>query len=92
MEEVKPCPFCGETAFVKRGDPEIKYVPFPDGEGGFFKEPAMSYEWCVVCPNCGASGLCFEDRIYREAESGDVVLHGDGKAKAIETWNRRAAE
>lgn len=90
MGELKPCPFCGGKAELKRLYPEIKFVPFPDGMGGFAKEPAMFYEWIVSCCNCESMGLPFEDRIYRDLESGEIVLQNDGRQKAIDSWNRRA--
>lgn len=91
MEELKPCPFCGGRAVLQQSEAKIGNARFPDGYGGFTSKLALAYEWVVCCSDCGSYGIACHDRIYRN-ESGELIVHVDGRKGAIDSWNRRAAE
>lgn len=80
MTELKPCPFCGKSVYVKKKPLGTTYG---NTTHGYFN----CYEFEVMCrnPNCG----CRVNLI-----GNDTVYHTDEEAikNAIEAWNRRATD
>lgn len=76
-EELKPCPFCGGKANLRR----IR--------AGYRTNPtAILDEWQVECPNGCCHAKTFSDEIYHD-ESGEIVIKRDGAKDAVNAWNRR---
>ncbi|MDE6763707.1 MAG: Lar family restriction alleviation protein [Oscillospiraceae bacterium] len=78
MIELKPCPFCGGKARLKRL------------RGGYKTNPttAIFDSWQVVCQSNCCRTSEFEDEIYH-ADNGEVVVKHNGAEEAAETWNKR---
>lgn len=80
MDELKPCPFCGEIVYLEKR-------PLWRTEGITTRGYAGCFKFIIECPNpkcrCNVM-LGANDTIYRpEAEA---------KQNAIKAWNRRAYE
>lgn len=78
MSKLKPCPFCGEKAFLKKISNGYKTNP-----------TTIMDTWTVTCPNncCNFGG--FEDKIYHD-DDGRIVVERDGADEAGDAWNKRA--
>lgn len=76
--ELKPCPFCG-------GEARLKQIVSSNGEGRFIEV------WRVQCHDCDATfnRYGFESIFYRNDE-GEFIFEKDGRAEAVEVWNKRA--
>lgn len=79
MNELKPCPFCGNLVYLEK---KPLWVQHPDGTTrGYYG----CYEYDIHCDECGC-------RI--KLPGNDTVYTTDNLAKenAIKTWNRRVNE
>ena len=82
--ELKPCPFCGsKPTLINSGLKLTRSGASEDGD-------IITY-WSVRCNNCGVekSGYLSEYFFTRE-ETLKIRENYNGKAQAIEAWNRRA--
>lgn len=79
MNNLKPCPFCGGMAHIKR---EIHTIAIWDG--------LEIVNCCVECWGCGARG----SKIQYKKQIGECwptkKLEAEEEGKAAERWNRRA--
>lgn len=79
MNNLKPCPFCGGMAHIKR---EIHTIAMWDG--------IETVNCCVECWGCGARG----SKIQYKKQIGECwptkKLEAEAEGKAAERWNRRA--
>lgn len=75
--ELKPCPFCGGIAIL-----DSRTV---HGHGG-----CDLFTWGAGCGECGAQIPTCGDKAVRDKHG--IRLTKDGRADAIEAWNRRAYE
>ena len=78
MIELKPCPFCGGNARVKRMSCEWKNAHIAD-------------EFVVKCTECGARLPSFRSDIWTD-DAGVVHIDANGAVDAMEAWNRRASD
>lgn len=80
--ELKPCPFCGEEAVLKRKSSNFIHVG---------SSIAITDNWVVVCKN----GCCkmneYRDYIFHKSD-GEIVIGHNGAEEAVNDWNRRATE
>ena len=82
--ELKPCPFCGCVPVLTHGDIKLtKSGEKIDGD--------LYTYWSIRCNNCGTekSGYLSE-YFFTKEETLKIRENYNGKAKAIEAWNRRA--
>lgn len=77
MEKLKPCPFCGDKARIKR-------TACGNCNNGRFYE-----KYKAGCEKCG---IYFERMSEFHTEGGQPVFDKNGYEDAIEAWNRRAGE
>lgn len=86
MPETKllPCPFCGSKPVLTNSGLKLTT------SGANIDGDIITY-WSVRCNNCGVekSGYLSEYFFTRE-ETLKIRDQYDGKAQAIEAWNRRA--
>lgn len=86
MPETKllPCPFCGSKPVLTNSGLKLT-------TSGANKDGDIITYWSVRCNNCGVekSGYLSEYFFTRE-ETLKIRDKYDGKAQAIEAWNRRA--
>ena len=77
MEELKPCPFCGEIPCIEK---KPLWKTYYNGiTHGYFG----CFEYDICCNKCGCNvTLGGNDTIYRTDE--------EAKKNATEAWNRRA--
>lgn len=80
MDELKPCPFCGGKANLKRYSSFYRNNP----------STTIKDEWGVECENNCCKTNRYRDDIYH-ADSGDVIIANNGAHEAIEAWNRRVS-
>jgi Lar family restriction alleviation protein len=77
MSELKKCPFCG-------------------GEGEFHVNTTsnhligMGWSFSIRCKNCKLEFPKMYGLIVELSEDGEIVTVADGRADAINDWNRRA--
>lgn len=77
MGELKPCPFCGGEATLRRVS--TKYSTSPT---------IIRDEWEVKCyKNCCTTHR-YESKIWQDP-NGEVVIEQNGAENADEAWNRR---
>jgi hypothetical protein len=85
MDKLKPCPFCG-------GNVELKHKEID--KCGNRQDGHLVTRWGVRCVNCGIEkdgGVSLY--WFRHDETLELVSSNyDGRKKAIEAWNRRAAD
>lgn len=75
--ELKPCPFCGGKAALKKVRGSYKTNP-----------TTINDEWKVSCEKeCCACGT-FQDMIYH-ADNGEIIVKCNGAKEAVEAWNKR---
>lgn len=79
MIELKPCPFCGGKASLK------KVI------NGYVVSPTTKIidEWKVICENKCCSTYAFKDEIYH-ADNGEIIVEHNGAIEAVEAWNKRS--
>ena len=81
IDEVKPCPFCGQMATLEHNDPEQSKINMQ----------LITTKWRVLCSECGvATG--WHKSIYRITLDAKLEItdpRNDGRAHAINTWNAR---
>ncbi len=80
MTELKPCPFCGEKAYIK------EYANGHKNKGNT-REFVANYE--VGCKSCGIH-FNYESRFV--LENGQPKFSQNGYDKCVEVWNRRVNE
>lgn len=81
--KLKPCPFCGGKATLTHSD--LK----PTTSGASIDRDLITY-WKVRCNNCGIEkGGYLSEYFFTREETLKIRENYDGKAQAIETWNRR---
>ena len=78
MEELKPCPFCGDRPEMFCAD----IMPRKDTE--------IIANWTVRCNRCGIEKKATSFYRITFDEALDICL--DGRKNAIEAWNRRVSE
>ena len=78
MTELKPCPFCGGGARIRKMSEGWKHGHIIDS-------------FTVECTECGANLPPFESDIWI-GNSGSVHIDTNGYEDAIEAWNRRASD
>lgn len=87
MNELKPCPFCGEKIdlqILNTGNLvgwECHYACEKQTES----ISQLNHEWFVNCPDCGTSGPMFYISGLRGRRTDDEC-----KESAIAAWNRRS--
>ena len=79
MDRLKPCPFCGGNATLKRLCSGWKSHP----------NTTIIDEWKVECDNKCCCTQNFNDVIFH-ADNGEVVVEHNGAVESVEAWNRRA--
>lgn len=78
MAELKPCPFCGGEARLRRVNP------------GYNTSPTTIRDvWEVSCDNNCCKTQRYESKIYQSPD-GEVVIEKNGAKNAAYAWNRRA--
>lgn len=77
MPDLKPCPFCGEQAFLKRCDTGYRLNP-----------TTILDSWQVSCKNNCCCTQRFKDEIFHD-KGGAIIIKHNGAQEAIEAWNRR---
>ena len=82
--ELLPCPFCGSKPTLTNSGLKLT------ASGASIDGDIITY-WRVRCDNCGVekSGYLSEYFFTRE-ETLKIRENYNGKAQAIEAWNRRA--
>lgn len=78
MIKLKPCPFCGGSASVKRASRE-------------WKDAHIADEFVVKCMGCGARLPLFRSDIWTD-DAGVVHIDANGAVDAMEAWNRRVSD
>lgn len=78
--ELKPCPFCGGQAVLKRCDNSYRTNP-----------TTILDNWEVRCSNNCCTTQRFRDEIFHDG-GGAIIINRNGAQEAIETWNRRVGE
>ena len=80
--KLKPCPFCGTMPRLQHSDIK-KCISRENGD--------LITKWSVICPNCGTEkdgGIT--EYLFMQDETLQIKSKRyDGRAKAIEAWNRR---
>lgn len=76
MIELKPCPFCGGEAELRRTLKGCRGVS------------TIIDEWEVACKNKCCSTCSYRDEIYH-ADNGEIVVKNNGAEEATEAWNKR---
>ncbi len=89
--ELKPCPFCGGEAVLKRAfmaEPTLKSFASSDGhETKYFIEQ----EFCIKCKSCRFSTRDFIVRLEIDRENLSMKESFDEKvSRVINDWNGRA--
>ena len=84
MDKLKPCPFCGGEARLRRCYSDIGLTK--DGDGRDIKTLADS--WTVECKNQCCRIPVEKSKIY-QSDDGDVVIERNGAAIVIDRWNGR---
>ena len=80
MPELKPCPFCGGEAKLRRYSSSYRSHP-----------TTILDEWGVECENDCCSTKRFRDDIFHEPR-GEVIIAHNGAFEAAEAWNKRAGD
>ena len=79
-DTLKPCPFCGGQAFLRRYDSSYKTSP-----------TTILDAWGVHCSNNCCNTQRFKDEIFHD-ESGAIIINHNGAQEAIDAWNSRVGE
>lgn len=84
MEKLKPCPFCGGKAHIRKFRARAK-----DNNGNVIKGNYGEY-YGMGCytPDC----ICYMDVDERTVRFMFKIKDDEGRQKAIDRWNRRAAD
>lgn len=77
MEELKPCPFCGGDAAIRKIKTGMHY-------------DKRTESWRVECSKCGAHpGRYGYESIISIENNKEPTIIKDGRKEAIDTWNDR---
>lgn len=76
--EIKPCPFCGGKANMRRTTL------------GYKSNDTWTDAWMIKCNKCGASSsdTVYVSEITRDKD-GNILILADGYANAVNAWNTR---
>ena len=78
MSKLKPCPFCGGEAKLRRVST------------GYSTSPTTIRDaWEVKCDKSCCTTARYESRIWQDC-NGEVVIEQNGAENAADAWNRRA--
>lgn len=77
MEKLKPCPFCGGEAYIKR----VNY-----GHNGLGKFTETYEAGCKVCR------LRYTRESIFATKDGQPVIYKNGYEDCVKAWNMRAGE
>lgn len=78
--KLKPCPFCGGEAQLKRHSRGMGGVP-----------TAILDTWAVECSACKGATDTYKSKIYQDND-GTVVVGQNGAEAAADMWNKRKTE
>jgi Lar family restriction alleviation protein len=80
MDKLKPCPFCGGKAVFMTKQNNSSHT-------------CVSFSFAIECSKCHTRPPKASDNVaFGLSSTGEIVTIDDGREKAIEAWNRRAAD
>ena len=87
MDKLKPCPFCGGEAKIRRCKSDYGFRSDGDEDG----VKTLTDSWTVECENQCCRLPIEKSKIYQDC-NGDVVIERNGAKIVVDIWNRRAAD
>lgn len=76
---IKKCPFCGGDGVIRKINTGL--------HGGKWIDSLR-----VECSDCGASRSDYYESVITRDAYGEIIVEKDGRAAAIEEWNKRVSE